>query len=182
MIPTHIKTLTASGSSTLSFVDGTASVVFDSTYDQYMFVFTDIGPATDQAYFAFSGATDGGTDYSAIAKTTSAFRAYMAESDSSALAYNAADDLQQDTGFQNLTEYQANDADGSAAGVLHIFSPANTTYVTHFYSRLHYMQASDYAITMFVAGYFNVALALDAFQFKMNSGNFDGVIQLYGIA
>ena len=44
------------------------------------------------------------------------------------------------------------------------------------------MQASDYAITMFVAGYFNVALALDAFQFKMHSGNFDGVIQLYGIA
>ena len=30
-IPTLIKTLTASGSSSLDFVDGTSSVVFDST-------------------------------------------------------------------------------------------------------------------------------------------------------
>ena len=32
-----IKTLTASSSSTLSFVDGTSSVVLDSTYPLYVF-------------------------------------------------------------------------------------------------------------------------------------------------
>ena len=182
-IPTLIKTLTATNDSSLSFVDGTASVVFDNTYDEYMFVCTDIGPATDTAYFSFSGATDGGSDYSATAKTTTAFRSYHAEDGSGGtLAYDAADDHAQDVGFQNLTDYQANDADGSSAGILHIFSPSNTTYVKHFYSRFHYMQASDYAITMFVAGYFNTTSALDAIQFKMHTGNFDGVIQLYGIA
>ena len=33
----HIKTLTASSSSTLSFVHGSASVVLDSTYPIYLF-------------------------------------------------------------------------------------------------------------------------------------------------
>ena len=34
-----IKTLTASSSGTLSFVDGASSVVFDGTYKQYVFRF-----------------------------------------------------------------------------------------------------------------------------------------------
>ena len=38
----HIKTLTASSSSTLSFVHGSASVVLDSTYPIYLFKFTSI--------------------------------------------------------------------------------------------------------------------------------------------
>ena len=52
-IPTLIKTLTASGSATLSFVDGTSDVTLDSTYDEYMFVCTDIGPATDNVFSPF---------------------------------------------------------------------------------------------------------------------------------
>ena len=37
-----IKTLTASSSATLSFVDGTSDVVLDNTYPIYKFVFTNI--------------------------------------------------------------------------------------------------------------------------------------------
>jgi hypothetical protein len=39
-IPTLIKTLTASDSASLAFVDGAASVTLDSTYDEYMFMVT----------------------------------------------------------------------------------------------------------------------------------------------
>ena len=35
---TFIKKLTASSSSTLSFVDGSASVVLDGTYKEYLFI------------------------------------------------------------------------------------------------------------------------------------------------
>ena len=44
-----IKTLTASSSATLSFVDGTSDVVLDNTYPIYKFVFTNIHPATNAA-------------------------------------------------------------------------------------------------------------------------------------
>jgi hypothetical protein len=44
---TLIKTLTASSSGTLSFVDGAASVVLDGTYEEYIFKFYNIHPASD---------------------------------------------------------------------------------------------------------------------------------------
>ena len=44
-----IKKLTASSSSTLSFVDGASSVVLDSTYKEYLFTFNNMHPATNQA-------------------------------------------------------------------------------------------------------------------------------------
>ena len=184
-IPTLIKTLTASGDASLSFVDGTSDVTLDSTYDEYMFVFTDIGPATDSVRFSFQvNATDdagGGYDTSLI--TSTCFRAYHAESGSeAAIAYVTSGDLAQSASFQILTDIIGNGADESCAGIMHLFSPSSTTYVKHFYSRLNIVQSSDYSIVHHVAGYINDTTAIDEIQFKMSSGNFDGVIQLYGIA
>ena len=45
----HIKTLTASSSGTLSFVDGSDSVVLDSTYPIYKFEFINIHPSANGA-------------------------------------------------------------------------------------------------------------------------------------
>ena len=44
---TFIKKLTASGSGTLSFVDGASGVVLDDTYKEYVFTFNNIHPETD---------------------------------------------------------------------------------------------------------------------------------------
>ncbi len=184
-IPTLIKTLTASNDASLSFVDGAASVVFDGTYDEYMFVCTDIGPATDSAVFQFQvNATDdagGGYDTSLI--TSTFFRAFHYESGSNAgIDYSTAQDLAQSASFQNLVEQTGNGADESCAGILHIFSPSSTTYVKHFYGRFNSLHTSDVTLDCFSAGYINDTTAIDEIQFKMSSGNFDGVIQLYGIA
>ena len=66
----HIKTLTASSSSTLSFVDGTDSVVLDSTYPIYKFEFINIHPATDNVEFQFNVSIDSGSNYN-VTKTSS---------------------------------------------------------------------------------------------------------------
>ena len=58
-----IKKLTASSSSTLSFVDGTSSVVLDNTYKEYIFTFKDIHPQTDNTGFMFNLSTDSGSNY-----------------------------------------------------------------------------------------------------------------------
>ena len=183
-IPTLIKTLTASDSATLSFVDGASDVTLDSTYAEYMFVFTDINPATDTVQFSFQvNATDdagGGYDTSLI--TSTSFRAYSAEADSTELSYQTAYDLAQSASFQPIAQDLGNDSDGSAAGILHLFSPSSTTYVKHFYSRFSCMQSNSAENEVHVAGYINDTTAIDEIQFKMSSGNFDGVIQLYGIA
>ena len=183
-IPTLIKALTASDSATLSFVDGASDVVLDSTYDEYMFVFTDIGPATDSARFSFQvNATDdagGGYDTSLI--TSTAFATEHSEADSAELVYNASRDQAQAAGFQIIAFGIGNGGDESSAGILHLFSPASTTYVKHFYSQMQTYYYADRSASEFYAGYINDTTAIDEIQFKMSSGNFDGVIQLYGIS
>ena len=178
---TLIKTLTASSSSTLSFVDGSSDVVLDSTYPIYKFVYTSMHPATNGVYFTV-GFRDGSTNYDAT-KTTTYFRAYHDEADSAtALEYTAGSDLAQGTGFQYLSDVLGNDNDQSCSGYLHLFNPSSTTFVKHFIANLDTYHQSDYSVNSYVAGYCNVTAAIDAVQFKMSSGNIDaGTIQLIGI-
>ena len=184
-IPTLIKTLTASGSASLDFVDGTADVTFDSTYDEYMFVFTDIAPATDSVEFQFqvNATDDAGGDYDTSLITSTFFKAHHDEADSDTdLAYHTSHDQAQGSGHQTLAYDVGSDADQSVAGIMSLFSPSSTTYVKHFYCRTSNAYSSDIMMDTFVAGYINDTTAIDEVQFKFSSGNFDGVIQLYGIA
>ena len=57
-----IKTLTASSSSTLSFVDGSSSVVLDNTYPVYLLKFIDLHPASNNSNMSFNGSTDSGSN------------------------------------------------------------------------------------------------------------------------
>ena len=173
--PNLIQTQTASGASEVQFTSG-----LDSTYDKYMFVYLDINPATDDVSFGFQVSTDGGSSYG-VAKTTTAWNVYHDEADTSAAyQYASSFDLAQGTGLQSLSMSQGNDADASAAGILYFFAPSSTTYVKHFYSRCESNHQANYAQDVFIAGYVNTTSAVDAIQFKFNSGNFDGTIKMYG--
>tara|TARA_Y100000310_G_scaffold91806_1_gene89267 strand:+ start:154 stop:705 length:552 start_codon:yes stop_codon:yes gene_type:complete len=181
-IPTLIKTLTASNDASLSFVDGTSDVVFDSTYDEYMFVFYDIGPGSNGVGFTFQFNAASGSGYNETI-TSTAFRAYHTEGGASgAVAYRTGDDQAQGTAFQMTEASIGNGADESLAGILHVFSPSSTTYVTHFHARTMSYRSNDAVGENYTAGYVNATAAVDEIQFKMDAGNFDGVIQMYGIA
>ena len=100
---TFIKKLTASSSSTLSFVDGSSSVVLDNTYKEYLFTYNNIHPATDNASFTFQASTDSGSNYNTTL-TTTLFQAYHSESGSGGLGYNTSNDQGQATGFQVICQ------------------------------------------------------------------------------
>ena len=177
-IPTLISTTTASGAANVSITSG-----IDSTYDEYMFVITDWNPATDVQYLTFQCSIDGGSNYN-VPIVTSYFRIGHFEDDSwSTLAYVDSFDEQNTTNFQKLDLLTGNDADQTCAGILHLFSPASTTYVKNFYARFNSYYNEDATIESFVAGYFNDADDdINAIQFKQSSGNIDSVVQMYGIA
>ena len=177
---TLIKTLTASSSSTLSFVDGSSDVVLDNTYPIYLFKFINIHPATNNAIFSFQGSVDSGSNYN-IAMTTTWFYAGQNEAGSSTyLSYGTAADQGNGTSFQRLSAGIFNDNDNTLDGELFLFNPSSTTFVKHFISRN--ATKGDEANDAHVAGYFNTTSAIDAVQFKMSSGNIDaGTIKLYGI-
>ena len=115
--------------------------------------------------------------------TNTTFRAYHTEDDgTTALSYVTGRDLAQSTSYHQLVYEIDNAADASAATVLHLFNPASTTYVKNFYSRTAGTQSDPMAVDFFTAGYFNTTSAINAINFKFSSGNFDGVIQMYGRA
>ena len=178
---THIKTLTASSSSTLSFVDGSSDVVLDNTYPIYLFKFINMHPASDEVNFSVNF-RDGGSSYDAT-KTTTAFAADHYENGSSAtLFYWGSKDLAQSTSAQPIASAIGNDNDQSCSGSLLLFNPSSTTFVKHFMSDADVIHASDLSLRQVSAGYCNVTAAIDAVQFSMSSGNIDsGTIKLYGI-
>ena len=184
-IPTLIKTQTASDSASLSFIHGASDVVLDSTYDEYMFVFTDINPATSDGNFQFQVNATGGADYNDSAITSTSFRAQHKEDDTQAeLDYITGSDQANVASFQPFLIYIANGSDDSAAGEFHLFNPASTTYVKHFYSISSAVGhvSTQRSYNAYIAGYINDTAAIGDIKFMMSSGNFDGVIQMYGIS
>jgi len=173
-----ISTQTASSSSTISFTSG-----IDSTYDEYVFKFYDIHPATNSTAFRFNLSVDTGSNYN-VTKTTTVIQYYHDEGDSAtALQYDTGMDLAQSTNPQIIAENIGNGSDECASGYLHLFNPSSTTFVKHFLISSASYFASDYSNNYYVAGYGNTTSAVDAIQFTMSSGNIDsGTIKLYGIS
>jgi hypothetical protein len=173
-----ISTQTASNSATISFTSG-----LDSTYDAYEFKFININPVSESDNeLLFNGSTDSGSNYN-VTKTTTVFRAYHDEADTdTGLAYVANDDLAQSTSFQQITAWIGAGSDENACGTLQLFNPASTTYVKHFIVNSNSTRQDDVCTTHYTAGYFNTTSAINAVQFKMQTGNINsGIIKMYGV-
>ena len=173
-----ISTQTASSSSTISFTSG-----IDSTYDEYVFKFYDIHPATDGADLTFQVDTGTNTNYNQT-MTTTVFRAEVNEAGADAkLIYDTALDQAQGTAFQQIQHDIGSDNDQSASGEIRFFNPSSSVFVKHFTSRNQIYYKGDYSLDFYTSGYINTTTPLTRVQFKMTTGNIDsGVIKLYGIS
>jgi len=180
-----IKSITASASASISFVNGTDGVVLDSTYKEYVFKFINIHPASNGNYkFQFNVSIDGGSNYN-VAKTSTFYVAYHKEDDGElSLEYDTGYDLAQGTGFQPITSgVGGHVADENACGTLQIFNPSSTTFVKHYICSSN-SSRGDFVGIFFqnIAGYANTESAVNAVQFNMSTGNIDdGIIKLYGV-
>ena len=172
-----ISRSTASSSASVSITSG-----INSTYKEYIFVFNNIHPEQDGKNFSFQASTDSGSSYGVTATTTNFVANHNEAGNDTNFYYYAAHDLAQSTNYQIISDYTVNDNDAAASGILHIFEPSSTTFVKHFIARFTNYYKPTYSNSTFAAGYFNTTSALDAFDFKFNSGNIDsGTIDLYGV-
>lgn len=182
----------AADTSSVSFTSG-----LSSTYNLYMFTWHSIKAGTNQAFFSWNGSEDSGSSYN-ITKTTTYWylQSYEDGSPSGFYSYSTSRDLGQSdeagTVYQKLdADNAANESDGCSTGVLYLFNPASysgdpTTYGT---PKWFCSQASNMAYdssglgntNVFVSGYFWTQAAVDAVDFKMDSGTFSGTIKMYGI-
>ena len=174
-----LSSQTASGSSELDFTD-----LMTSTYGEYIFRFYNINPANDGVDFKWqvNATDDDGGDYDQSEITSTYFDAQHSEDDNTtALGYREDFDQANGAAFQWIDQGTGNGADESSVGELHIFNPASTTYVKHFYSRAHHVRSDNRANSYFIGGYINDTTAIDDIRFKMSAGNFDGKIKMWGV-
>ena len=172
-----ISTQTASSSSTISFTSG-----IDSTYDEYVFKFYDIHPATNSTAFRFNLSVDTGSNYN-VTKTTTVIQYYHDEGDTETIfSYQTTMDQHQGTAFQKLANNTGNENDECISGTLTIFDPSNTNFAKHFIGRKNEVHNENYSFDTYSAGYVNTTTAITRAQFKFASGNIDsGTIKLYGV-
>ena len=167
---------TGSGVSEIEFTSG-----ITSTYGEYIFRFYNINPDTDGAHWSFQVNASGQSGYNETI-TSTFFRAYNFENDAArALDYDTGGDQAQGTAVQNLYRSAGNAADKSVVGELHLFNPASTTYVKHFYAITNGCQDGAVTQNEFAAGYINVTAAITNVQFTFDSGDFDGTIKMWGV-
>jgi hypothetical protein len=174
---TLLATQTASGSANLSFTSG-----IDDTYDSYVFKFYNIHPATNTAKLTFQGDTGTNTSYNQTITSTFFTSQHKEDGSGGALGYESSHDQAQGSAFQDLTNGIGNGNDENMGGELTIFSPSSDTFVKHFISTVQSNYNVEWSMNSYMAGYFNLTTPLTRFQFKMSSGNFDGVIKLYGVS
>ena len=166
----------SSAVSTLSFTSG-----IDSTYKEYVFKFINTHPSSDPGIISFQATTDG-TNYN-VTITSSFFRGYHAEADNeAAIAYAVNFDQAQGTAVQNLDSGSGNANDKASSGYLHLYNPADTTFVKHFTSTVMDTNDGDFNHNVFTGGYFNTTSAITGIRFQLDSGNIDaGTFKLYGV-
>jgi len=168
-----IQSQTASASATIDFTTG-----IDSTYDEYLFVFTNLLPAVNASVMLGkvsqdAGATwkGGGTDYvygSVIYSDTGA----------SANQYSNGGN----TNFR-FNPYTMTNVDSGLCGELRLFGPAGTALKKIITWLFGYLDTTT-NVTMEVGagGFVLNAAAVNGVRFYMNSGNIaSGTIALYGV-
>jgi len=173
-----------------SFTSATGTVQITSgitsAFDEYLFIFNDIRPATDNRGLVFRGSTDGGSSYG-IETTSTMIRSAASESASDgSLTYNTDQDVAESTGMIPLISEQANDSDQALCGILRLYNPASTTFVKHFLSTGSQTESGgagdDVSVLKMVSGYMNTTSAINAVKFEMNQGNMEnGSIQMFGV-
>ena len=175
-----LQTQTASSDSTISFTSG-----IDSTYDEYMFLFVNIHPQTEDAQLSFQANAVGGSGFNETI-TDNTFQAFHSETASSQALQYTNNDQGNGTAFSSLTFDGVGDSnDSSASGYLRLYNPSGTTHVKLFESFMqHDHEASSvFCMSSFQSGYFNTTAAIDEIQFKFSTGNIDsGIFKLYGVS
>ena len=177
--------------STQTVTSSTTTVTFSSSlitsdYNHYIFKFYNVQTAGNAggADFAFNVSTDNGSTY-AVTKTSTVFRSWHSNADTTGLAYNTGKDLWNSTDNQKVMiamETAANVASAAGDGELHLFSVSNTSVWKQFYATSQQRQNGDYSEVMYTGGSCETASAINCVKFEMDGSTISkAIIKLYGI-
>ena len=176
-----IKTLTASSSANLAFVDGSSSVVLDNTYPIYLFKLINLHVASDATLIRIFGSTDSGSNYTTPITASYHYAGHL-EDDSATFLTIETRGAGNSTSGAYFTDTIGADNDQSVSGTIMLFNPSSTTFSKHYMTETNTIGQTNQSDHVFTGGYLNTTSAVDAIKFQADTGNIDsGTIKLYGI-
>lgn len=165
-----LETHTASTSATLDF-----TTFISSTYDQYVFEFLGVLPATSTADLWMRVGTGGGPTYDTGANYTWALFQAAQTGGTAALGTGA------DTKLKIAHSLGTGSTNG-ASGSLTIYEPQSTSLYKRYVGRMIDIDSSGNMATAVDGGHYTSTTALTAVRFLYSSGNItSGTIRVYGV-
>jgi hypothetical protein len=173
----HIKTVTASDSSSIDFSNGSSDVVLDSTYNKYCFMI-DIHIGTDNTTLQYLYSTDAGSSYLS-SNYVYAGQGIVAGGGGEVTRQSSSDSQME---INNATI--GGDADESLSATLFLSMPSRTDTHKLSYWNGAFMDTSANTTSFEMAGTNNGSTAaVTGVRFKMSSGNIEyGTISMFGVA
>lgn len=175
-----IKTVTASNSTTVDFVNGSGGVVFDSTYKAYVVVISNIVPQTDGVNLISRTSTNTGSTYDSASGD---YYSYIGGGTSaSSTPQGTASTTTTGIRLSAISGLGTNTGEAFNAIVV-FFDPSNATKYKSISSSSSYYSADAAACFENGVTVRRTASAVDAIRFQMDSGNIaSGTFTLYGLA
>jgi hypothetical protein len=169
----HLSTVNiTSGTATASFTSG-----IDSTYNAYLFILSDVHPATDAQPLEMTVSTDGGSSY---ISTNYGFAHQGRTAAATELSHAATNDSVFDMSSQNV----GNAADETISARIYLNKPAgaNSHKLVNVTSTV-VDNGNTVSVSIMGGMNYSTTAAIDAVQFKFGSGNIDrGNFSMFGVA
>jgi len=177
-----LSTFTSDGSDSNATFN---SSLITSTYKEYLFVFNNIHPGTNQVYLRFHPSIDNGSNYN-LNLTSAMSTAYHREDGGGvgpALEYASGFDTASGSSHYISSDTGSNNDDG-VSGIMRLYNPSSTTFVKN-YTIQTVTSSGDgdqYAYHVLGAGYINTTSAVNNVKFEFHNGEIQGgTIDLFGV-
>ncbi len=177
-----ISTFTSDGSDDNATFN---SSLITSTYKEFLFVFNNIHPGTNQVYLRFSPSIDNGSNYN-LNLTSAMFTAYQREDGGGVtptVEYAAGFDTASGSRHYISADTGSNNDDG-VSGIMRLYNPSSTTFVKHYVIQTVTSSGdgTQYSYNVLGAGYINTTSAVNNIKFDFHSGEIQGgTIDLFGV-
>ena len=172
-----LSTNTVSDGAAAEFTSG-----LTSAYNEYIFTFINVNPATDNEYFVFQTSTNGGSSYGLNCVTTYCYAYHDVADTAQGMTFHAANSADNVDTNIILAHSVGGGASEGLSGEMHFFNPSSATLVKNFWCRIQMYEQSNYSEDVYIGGYYNTASDIDAIKFYFSSGNMDGIVKMYGVA
>ena len=174
-----ISTNTVTRGTAVTSVDITSGI--DSTYNHYIILFFNVEITYNGSQLQFYASDDAGASWG-ITKTGVGWYGRNTAADSQS-GPTLIDSTHNTTNSQRFNYQQGGNAPSNetSVGQVHLWSPASTTYIKHYYMRTSSYYVSDGNNQQFTSGYLDTTSAINAIRFSSVQGNiYGGKFKLYG--